>query len=533
MSLRCRVVHAAWRMTIRAEAHRFRRDLSRPREARHAWLRATLTRNADTVFGREHGFAKIRDVEEYRARVPRRDYDDFTPWIERIAGGEDRVLTADRVRLFEPSSGSTRAAKWIPYTASLQAEYRRAVSAWIDDLFATRPELMRGPAYWSITPNVAITGAEQSKIPVGFDEDAAYLGGATQRLVRSILAVPSTLRRIRDTDTFLHATLLHLLGTPELRLISVWHPSFLSLLFAPLDDRTDELLRDLERGFVDEESGIRIPPARRRARELAALARLEPRRLWPHLRLVSAWGDGHASLHLAEIEALLPGVEIQPKGLIATEAFVTLPYRGAHPLAIRSHFFEFVDDGGALHGADELCEGSAYSVVVTTGGGLYRYRLRDRVRVTGFVERTPSLRFLGKEDRVSDLYGEKLSEGFVAGVVDRITATLPSRPRFAMLAPERVGSRHGYVLYLETPDAPTSAIEAELQEELAANPHYAHCVGLSQLQPARIRPVPPGAYARYTDRLVANGTRLGDVKPTPLSTQEGWDEVLTPSDADR
>ena len=42
--------------------------------------------------------------------------------------------------------------------------------------------------------------------------------------------------------------------------------------------------------------------------------------------------------------------------------------------------------------------GGTYSVILTTGGGLYRYQLHDLVEVTGFVGRCPLVRFLGKED---------------------------------------------------------------------------------------------------------------------------------------
>jgi hypothetical protein len=215
-----------------------------------------------------------------------------------------------------------------------------------------------------------------------------------------------------------------------------------------------------------------------------------------------------------------PGVEIQPKGLIATEGFVTIPFRGAWPLAIRSHFFEFLpEDGGSSRFAWELEEGKAYSVVLTTGGGLYRYGLQDRVRVEGFLDRTPSLRFLGKEGHVSDLRGEKLHESFVAEVLARVLSGLA--PRFAMLAPE---GETGYVLYLEG-DAPHGLAE-RLDAELSANPHYRLCRSLGQLGAVRVRTVSPGAYARYLRRCRERGQRWGDVKPLALSPLSGWEEAL-------
>ena len=71
-------------------------------------------------------------------------------------------------------------------------------------------------------------------------------------------------------------------------------------------------------------------------------------------------------------------------------AIVTIPFAGRHPLAIGSHFFEFIDANGCARLAHQLERGVDYTVVVTTGGGLYRYRLADRVSVDGWCAATPS-----------------------------------------------------------------------------------------------------------------------------------------------
>jgi hypothetical protein len=72
------------------------------------------------------------------------------------------------------------------------------------------------------------------------------------------------------------------------------------------------------------------------------------------LALISCWADAHATGPARGLRARLPDVEFQPKGLLATEAFVTIPFRGAWPVAIRSHFFEFLEEDGSLKLADEL-----------------------------------------------------------------------------------------------------------------------------------------------------------------------------------
>jgi hypothetical protein len=246
------------------------------------------------------------------------------------------------------------------------------------------------------------------------------------------------------------------------------------------------------------------------------------RDIWPRLALISSWGDSTAALSLDEVRRAFPGVEVQAKGLLATEGIVTFPYGGTYPLAITSHFFEFEDAAGNIHAAWELSPGGVYSVVLTTGGGLYRYRLHDLVEVTGRLSATPCLRFLGKTDRVSDRFGEKLDEAFVDRLVTGLLRRAGISAWFALLAPEVEERPARYVLFLGASAADARALATLLEEGLRENPQYAYAVRLGQLAPAEVCLVDRGAPWRYIERLRRSGMRLGDIKPAALSPLDGW-----------
>ena len=511
---------------------RYRRALRHPRRVQSAMLRRYLARNAETVFGREHGFASIRSIEEYRARVPVRDYDQNEHYIARIVAGERGVLTREEVEVLEWSSGSTRAAKLIPFTRSLRSEFARSVGSWVTEIFARDPKLMSGPAYWSVSPAHAPPEVPGAAVPIGPLEDAQYLGGRLARLIDVTLAVPGSVSRIRDPELHRRATLLHLLASRELTLISVWHPSFLTLLVEALLRDWDALLSALTEGSGRSEGPLRFEPRAARARELSRIDPSDPKAIWPRLALISCWTHGPARRPAEELRALFPGVRIQGKGLLATEGIVSLPFGYSHPLALTSHFFEFVDGNDRARAAWELEEGEEYSVVLTTGGGLYRYALHDRVRVTGFLHDTPCLAFLGKDDHLSDLCGEKLSQGFVQAVVDRVLRAHGVSADFAMLAPEEGSPRPRYVLYLTARDQLPESLERELEGGLRANPHYAHCAALGQLGRAGVVPVAGDAPHRYMEHLAASGQRIGDIKPVALSPMTEWGRIFRPSPFD-
>ena len=534
MPLASATVNALWRATSSPAWLAFRRALRTPAAVQERVLFASLRRNAETVFGRAHGFGSIRSIAEYQRRVAPASYGDLEPLVHRAARGEPGVLTAAPIERLVSSSGSTAAAKFIPFTAQLRVEFTAAIDAWLVDLFRHDSSLMGGPSYWSISP-VACNqpSIPESVVPIGFDSDSRYLGGARQALARCILAVPDVVSRISEVSAFQYVTALFLLHARGLRIVSVWHPSFFDKLLDQIAINHDRLVDDIEHGTLSVSPPLAIDvaaallsylrPNRKRARELRKLGG-HPRQLWPHLSLISCWGDGAAAAAASQLANRCSGIAVQPKGLLATEGVVTIPFEGHHPIAVRSHFFEFIDADGEVRLAHELERGLEYGVLLTTGGGLYRYRLGDRVRVDDLLYDTPSLRFVGRDDRVSDLCGEKLSDGFVSGILEQLFAG--ARPQFALLAPHRTGTRFAYALFLSPDVSSPPDLDVRLERALRYNPHYAWCVDLGQLGPARIIHVGSGATTAFVDACVASGQRRGDVKAASLSNLTDWSERL-------
>ncbi len=527
----CLTANQLWAISLRRSHAAYRAALNDPAGAQRRILAGILERNASTQFGREMHFEGIRTTEQFRDRVPLSTYEDYAGHIERIKFGERGVLTAEHVGRLVPSSGSVAARKLIPYTRSLHDEFQRGIGPWIADLFARNPELKAGPAYWSISPAMP-EGDAESAVPIGFDDDSAYLGAFSRRLVRLALAVPSGVRQIQDVDDFRFATMLFLLRTPELRIVSVWHPSFFDLLCRFMVDRWSELLRAIGeglsvRGLAPDEAGMIARSDRMRARALEGADPELPATIWPRLGHISCWTDGQASGAASTLAARFPNTPLVGKGLVATEAIVSIPFEGARPLAVTSHFLEFVDATGNVSGIDALRQGEMYSVVVTTSGGLYRYRLDDLVRVEGFVGKTPSIAFIGKGDSISDTVGEKLSDGFVATVLARLFADSEGRPAFSLVAPERMEGSVHYTLFLSEPFQSPDILAERLDRELSANPHYAYARSLGQLHAAEVCRVSSRAHEIVLSELSRRGRVMGGVKAMSLSADLDWRAKLT------
>ncbi len=478
MNLTVTLANTLWLASNLPAWRAFRSALSDPATAQQHVLNEIVRRNAATDFGRHHRFDAIDSIASFQRQVPIRDYEDFVPWIDRIRAGESRVLTTEPVTRLATTSGSTSARKLIPYTQTLQTQFNRAIGPWIVDLMRQHPRIVAGRAYWSISPLAKIE-LEPSKVPIGFEEDSEYLGGIRRRLIDAVMAVPASVRHAPTIDGWRAQTIAALRRSRDLRLVSIWHPSFLSIL---LDEMNDD-----------------------------------PRQIWPDLRVISCWADGHARGAASELARRMPGVAIQPKGIIATEGMISIPFEQAWPIAIRSHFFEFLRDDGAIALAHELDVGGEYEVVISTAGGFCRYRLADRIRVEGRLRQTPSIRLVMRAGAVSDRFGEKLSEGFVASVIEQLQGELSTDWRFALLAPES----DRYVLYVEG-DLDTCAL-GRLEDLLLSNPQYAHCRQLGQLKHVGAFRVRGSGANVFLERMRDTGRRLGDIKPQALSAIDGWE----------
>ena len=95
---------------------RFERATRDPERSQAACLEAIIRRNAETSFGREHGFGALGGWQDYRRRVPVRDYEAFRPYVKRMEGGERNVLTGEPLVLLAATSGTTAEPKLIPVT---------------------------------------------------------------------------------------------------------------------------------------------------------------------------------------------------------------------------------------------------------------------------------------------------------------------------------------------------------------------------------------------------------------------------------
>ena len=78
-------------------------------------LMQLLSKAKDTEWGKQYGFASIKDYEDFRKKLPVSDYEAIKPSINRMMQGEQNILWPTTINWFAKSSGTTHdKSKFIP-----------------------------------------------------------------------------------------------------------------------------------------------------------------------------------------------------------------------------------------------------------------------------------------------------------------------------------------------------------------------------------------------------------------------------------
>ncbi len=515
----------------------FLKNTSKAMEVQEAYLKKCLYDNRWTTFGQDYDFSNIKSIKQFQEQVPITDYEMLEPYIEAHSTRGEKGLVNEPVLLFEPSSGSTSGSKLIPYSQGLKDDFMRGIKPWLYNLYASYSNLQYGTTYWSISPVDQDNRRTKSGISIGFEDDAGYFGILENLIFEKLFSVPAQVKFIEDIEDFRYVTMAFLLADEKLGLISVWNPTFLTLLLNQWDLHSDTFIDNIRKGKLSPPNGTDLDPEigknfhknPKRANNLRKLNKTQARgdffkSIWPNLSIVSCWTHSHSENDAMELNKRLKGIHIQGKGLLATEGLISIPLLDRHRklhhvISYRSHFFEFIEiDSESMEATpnvylmNQLEKGRIYSILMTTRGGLYRYRLYDLVEVVDFYRDLPCIRFVGKEANVVDFYGEKLNEVHVKRVLQDIEEVRG----FYFLAPCNALNGFRYCLFIEKTEdveAKFTEIAKKIEEGLCKNYHYAYARKLKQLEPLCIYVMENGCMEGYYQHISQRkNMKLGDIK---------------------
>lgn len=431
-----------------------------------------LLPNANTEYGQLYGFSAQATAEAYRDSVPLVDYEDIRPLVDRMIAGEENVLTAERLIAFFKTSGSLSKPKLIPVTSSLVREKAAAFATFWGLVYEAHSAVRDGAMVSNFADAGGVAGSE-SGVEITSESGFWARRGRGLHSIRR-WPLPAEVRLIEEPAARLFAT-ARLLLQGELHCIMCLNPSTLLQFCRTVESAATALVDGLESGtWGIGDTAIRTVLEREEVRALETHLRRAPERaarlnaavrdgrsprlidLWPELELIVCWSSAVVQPYFFQLRPYVEGVALRDYITQSSECMMAIPLRdgtSGGALAYRSHFFEFVPESEANERtpttlfAWQLETGAHYEVVVTTGGGLFRYRMGDCVRVNGFEGDVPRIEFLYRLGKTSSMTGEKLTEFQVLDAAARATRECEVAPGEYLCYPSTSPSPHYGVLF--------------------------------------------------------------------------------------
>ncbi|HEY9677431.1 MAG TPA: GH3 auxin-responsive promoter family protein [Drouetiella sp.] len=541
---------------LRASTHvkRFNNAIRNPRQAQEEKLLQIIRANEDTVYGKKHGFSKIRSIKDFQTQVPANKYEDLHPYIEAVKSGQRNQLTAQQPFMFATTSGTTAQPKYIPITELHLKDYTHAFQVHNYQMIVDHPECAVGK--FLIIASNDEEGHVDSGVPYG--AVSGVLNKRQPSILKHHFSVPYELCKIKDVD-MKYYLMLRIAMAQDVTAVVCCNPSSLLLLADQLKEHQSDLVSDLYDGTVRSQYappahladafGRYLKPNRERAMQLQQLLErtgtLTPQLLWPNLSGLICWKGGPMSFYLQRLPEYFGDIPVRDFGYMASEGRGSIPLTNdgaGGVVALTSHFFEFVpeDDVDSVSRtfltADQLEVGGRYYIHFTTNSGLYRYDINDLIEVVGKKENAPVIQFVRKGLGISSITGEKLTEEQVLVALNLAVRQLHLDEIAHFTAEVELGYPPHYVCFAELnaslPDSMKNEFIRIFDHSLKMqNPEYADKRSTKRLGMPELRTLPSGTYMRLRQQRVREGAPEAQVKIPLLSSPKSFSQRLASLEA--
>jgi hypothetical protein len=435
-------------------------------------------------------------------------YRDFPPQTWDMFLKKNNFTPKNKIIFFEKTTGSSGIQKNIPYSKDLLHSFSQTFKIWLYDLLQYGPKFKTGKFYFSLSPQLndnEKTNQQDRQI----NNDSDYVQGPVKWIFTFFSVVPNKVKSLKNLDHFKMILSLSLLAERKLEIISIWSPSFFISLVRFIEANKVKIYEYLLKGEIElEKINFTFKPIK--LNELKK-NELTITKLFPSLKLISCWGSSTSSYFFQELKKLFPDVFIQAKGLLATEAPLTIPLIKAQNFLpmISEVYFEFLDNQGNFWQLHEIKLGHQYEILITQKSGLIRYKINDHVKVSGFYRNCPCLEFIGRGESYCDLVGEKLHE-------NQIIDFLSNKDSFLILIPVITSSSAPH--YIVIADGPIDLVC--LENHFSKNIHYQYARKMNQLGPLQFYLQPHLKQKLYQYYYQHKNILLGNYKPNLIYKNE-------------
>ncbi len=413
----------------------------KPETIQTNFLLKLLKAHQDTELGRKYNFNKIKTVDEFRKKVPILPYSSYEPYLQRIAQGEQNILTAEKVIYITLTSGSTGKKKLIPTTRKSQAIVRDA--SLISTGFLADSLGKRGLKFGKLLVTNSVQQWGKTEGGIDFGPSSAGVLRLDKRLYEQFFAHPYEIIKVNDSVSRHYLALLFALCEPQMGGMIANFPMLILRICNYLEKYAEDLITDIEKGTIA--NWLDINPEIRntleaqwqansqRARELRDIlnkeGKLTPKLVWKNLSVIGTARGGTSDFYFQRFPYYFENTPVF--GVVFSSAegiFSVYPDvdTDGSVLALESGFFEFIPQS-EWHKekpetllATEVKVGEKYRILTSSYNGFYRYDIGDVIEVVGFYHKTPLIVFKYRQKGQMSATTEKTNEAHITKVMQNL-----------------------------------------------------------------------------------------------------------------
>jgi hypothetical protein len=460
---------------------------SDPEEVQKLVLMQILEDAGNTEIGKRYHFGGIKSADDFRRQMPVTTWPDYEPFVDRIADGEPDILFAGKARVFIVTSGTSGLKPKMVPDSETGSIAKNMVSRFRQfQLIRNLPGIDRNGTILPLS-NISFFPPTTGGIPVAFASGNALTQNTNENpSVR--MAFPTAVLLNKDSETRDYLIARFSLQQQNVVMVVGNNAGRFKFLADFISAHAHEMIDDIEHGTLNNSLTIDskvlekltplLMPDPERAAELRRIldktGTLLPKDYWPFLNVMVFWISSSVGHYVKDLKNLMPENACYfDAGYGASEARINIPSKPGDPagiLSIYTAFYEFLpEDGGPTLLAHEVEDGKTYELIVTTWSGLYRYNMKDIVKVEGFTGKTPNIVFQYKSSEILNITDEKIPASLVHEVIRQVASEVGTNlvqvQIFADLEERR------YICYVEpspeTPEFNPGLIEEKAHQQLS------------------------------------------------------------------
>ncbi|CAF2054401.1 hypothetical protein HID58_069604 [Brassica napus] len=526
-------------------------------------LKEILTLNSGTEYLQNflHGSSAI-----FKKKLPVVTYKDVKPFFDRVANGESSdIISALPLTNFFMSSGTSGGAnKLLPSNNKFLDGYAfvNYLLAHVISKHVEGVEKGKGMVFLLTGHETRTPGGLPIEPGTSWYLKSDYFKNRPSNWFYSYTS-PDEIMLGSDLKQNLYCHLLcGLVQRDEVVRISSTFASGMVRVIKVLEDSWKELCLNIRSGYLSEwitDSGCRNAvsmvlggqPRPNLSDEIESICSQKSwkgimKKLWPQTKYIEAIVTGSMVQYIPMLEHYCSDLPVVSTIYASSESIFGIntyplckPEDISYTLMPNISYFEFIpmegDNGDVLDLADVKL-GSSYKLLVTNLWGLYRMRIGDMVKVTGFYNKAPQFRFLGRENALLSIDTDRTNEEYLFKAINRAKLVLESSDLrlvdFTSYADISSSDPGHYVIYWEVNVKNEDMKNLQFYKktfleccsvmEDSFDDEYRYCRSNEFVGPLEIRVVNDGTFDSLMNLSISKGTSITQYKtPTCITSEEG------------